>query len=105
VKRRGDAVRLTGRRKGTHSSKGRELKLPSSQAEWLHARAASVDGRHVAAERTAGVDFASLVGVGKDTLYKWKQQFRATGARGLLDQPARRAGREPPAGADQADDL
>jgi len=38
------------------------------------------------------LDFASLVGVGKDTFYKWKQQFERLGPAGLLDQP--RGGRE-----------
>jgi hypothetical protein len=32
----------------------------AGQAEWLHARAASVDARHVAAERTAGVGLRQL---------------------------------------------
>ena len=33
------------------------------------------------------LDFASLVGVSKHTLYKWKQQFERQGPAGLLDQP------------------
>jgi transposase InsO family protein len=86
-------VRLTGRRKGTHSSKGRELKLP----EQAKRNGYTPEQRLLMLDtwRRSGLpalDFASLVGVGKDTLYKWKQQFERLGPAGLLDQP--RGGRE-----------
>ena len=51
------------------------------------------------------LDFASLVGISKHTLYAWKQLFERQGPAGLLDQPRRSAGGEPLAGADQADHL
>ena len=86
-------VRLTGRRKGTPSSKGRELKLP----EQAKRNGYTPEQRLLMLDtwRRSGLpalDFASLVGVGKDTLYKWKQQFERLGPAGLLDQP--RGGRE-----------
>jgi transposase InsO family protein len=90
-------VRLTGRRKRT-SSKGRELRLPEQAKRSSY----TPEQRLLMLDtwRRSGLpalDFASLVGVSKDTLYKWKQQFERLGPAGLLDQPrgARKGSRLP----------
>jgi transposase InsO family protein len=87
-------VRLTGRRKRTSSAKGRELQLPQAAKR----NGFTPEQRLLLLDtwRRSGLpalDFASLVGVSKETLYRWKQQFERLGPAGLLDQPrGRRAG-------------
>ena len=86
-------VRLTGRRKGASSSKRRELQLPQAAKR----NGFTPEQRLLLLDtwRRSGLpalDFAGLVGVSKETLYKWKQQFERLGPAGLLDQP-RGAGR------------
>jgi transposase InsO family protein len=39
-------------------------------------------------------DFASLVGISKYTLYKWKRRFGESGPEGLMDQPPRQQGKQ-----------
>jgi transposase InsO family protein len=83
-------VRLTGRRPGTRMRppQGRELRLPEDAKRRVHTpqqRLMILD-----TWRRSGLpalDFASLVGIAKDTLYKWKQLFEEHGPAGLLDQP------------------
>jgi transposase InsO family protein len=85
-------VRLTGRRKRT-SSPGRELRLP----EQAQRNSYTPQQRLLLLDtwRRSGLpamDFGSLVGISKHTLYKWKQLFEQQGPAGLLEQP--RGGRE-----------
>ena len=80
--------RLTGRRKGKPAARGPQLQLPeaSKRTEYTpQQRLLMLD-----TWRRSGLpaqDFASLVGVSKHTLYKWKQLFEEQGPAGLMEQP------------------